>query len=260
MMRYKYVCHQDIGMRPVNQDSAIALEAETDDGPVMLLSVCDGMGGLSHGEVASSKMVGRLSEWFGEELPDIIQESRNERDLEKEIFAGMKTASRRADKEIRAFSNSNGIRCGTTSVALLLFKNKYYVMNIGDSRAYLYRKRLHQLTKDQTKAQRMIDNNELSEEEARTHKASSVLLQCVGTGSLPEPEFCSGTVLADDIFLLCSDGFRHKVTKEDMENAFSEENPKTTVELMNTVAYLTEENKKRGEHDNITACVARVFQ
>lgn len=257
-MQFKYTSHQDIGRRQVNQDSVMTLEAETEKGPVLLMSVCDGMGGLSHGEIASSAMIDALNEWFEKELPDIIYINRDE-DMKTEIFSGFRTAAKRADRKIREFSGQEGIRCGTTAVALLLIHRRYYIMNIGDSRAYLYRKHMYQLTKDQTQAQMMIDNFELSEKDACTHKASSILLQCVGAGSTLEPEFQSGTVMDNDIFLLCSDGFRHKVTKDEMELAIKEEDPKTHIELLNLISYLTEVNKRRGEQDNISTTIVRVF-
>ena len=259
-MRYTFTSHQDIGRRPINQDSVLTLEADTDKGPVLLMSVCDGMGGLSHGEIASSFMIDELKEWFEEELPDIIYLDEDEDIQKREIFSGLTIAARRADLRIRRFSEGEGIRCGTTAVVLLLINHRYFIMNVGDSRAYLYRRNLYQLTKDQTQAQQMIDNYELSEEDAREHKAGSVLLQCIGAGKTLNPEFQTGTVMDNDVFLLCSDGFRHKVTRDDIETAISEENPRKKTELHNVLAYLTEENKRRGESDNISSIIVRVSQ
>ena len=62
----------------------------------------------------------------------------------------------------------------------------------------------------------------------------------------------------NDLFLLCSDGFRHLVKGADIERAIEEEEPMTRAELKNMLGYLTEENKRRGETDNITAVAIRV--
>jgi len=77
-MNYYSVVHTDIGIRKkTNQDSALIMEAETDVGNVLLTVVCDGMGGLAKGEVASSTVIKEFGQWFEQQLPAILTMEKN---------------------------------------------------------------------------------------------------------------------------------------------------------------------------------------
>ena len=76
-MEFLSAVHTDIGIRKnTNQDSVLIKEAFTDYGEVMLAVVCDGMGGLAKGEVASDTLVRAFSSWFEEKFPWILYEKR----------------------------------------------------------------------------------------------------------------------------------------------------------------------------------------
>ena len=257
-MQFKYSLINDIGKRPINQDSVTVIQANTDTGPAIIVGVCDGMGGLTNGEMASSTMIEEINDWYMYEFPDIIDQGYNEDRLTSEIFHGMKIAALRADRTIHNFARKKKIKCGTTAVVILLYNGRYYVMNIGDSRAYLFRKGLKRLTKDQTVGQRMVDNGEISEDEVDRIKEISILLQCIGMGNDITPEYKSGTVMDNDLYIVCSDGFRHLVKAPEMERAITEEDPQTRAEINDLLGYLVEENKRRGETDNITVAAVRV--
>ena len=73
-MKYLTAMHTDIGTRKkMNQDSIIVLEAQTGMGNILFASVCDGMGGLAKGEVASAAMVRAFESWFENDLPSLVQ-------------------------------------------------------------------------------------------------------------------------------------------------------------------------------------------
>ena len=249
----------DIGIRrPINQDSVLSLLGELGSDSVSLLAVCDGMGGLKYGEVASSILVSELEEWFMGELAAVLSDDDLPAPLVNMIYYSMKACCMRADEKIRSFSKENNIQCGTTAVILLLYMGEYYLLNIGDSRCYLLRNgSLFQMTKDQTVIQQLLDLGEIDEETAKYHKAKGVLLQCVGSGKAFVPEYKSGTVLDKDLFFLCSDGFTHKISAGEFETILTEENPKTKAELRDISSYLIEECKKRHENDNISVVMAR---
>ena len=72
-MNFFTAVHTDIGIKKsTNQDSALVMEAETDIGNVLLTVICDGMGGLAKGEVASSAVIWEFSQWFEKQLPAIL--------------------------------------------------------------------------------------------------------------------------------------------------------------------------------------------
>jgi len=64
----------DVGLvKDTNQDSLLIKHASYDGGEVMMAVVCDGMGGLSHGEVASATVIKDFDRWFREELPQELE-------------------------------------------------------------------------------------------------------------------------------------------------------------------------------------------
>ena len=260
-MQYIHSTLTDIGIkRPINQDSILALEADTEKGPVLLLSVCDGMGGMEHGEIASSIMVEELEDCFSSEFAGIILDDDLPAPLDNMIYYCLRDAMQRADERILKFSKEKKLQCGTTCVVLVLFGGDYYIMNVGDSRIYLHRNgSLFQLTHDQSLVQRLLDNGEIDEQIAKNHKQRGVLLQCIGMGKDFIPEFKAGKVLDRDIFFLCSDGLVHKIEPGEFESILTEEDPKSSAELKDLSSYLVEECKKRNESDNISVIMARAF-
>ena len=72
-MNYSIALHTDVGIRKeTNQDSMCVKQAETEKGQILLAIICDGMGGLEKGEVASATVINAFSAWFEEELPIIL--------------------------------------------------------------------------------------------------------------------------------------------------------------------------------------------
>lgn len=248
--------HTDVGIKKsTNQDSVLIQEANTDYGKVLFAMVCDGMGGLSKGELASAIVVKRMSAWFENELPTLIYGNTLEEQLRKSwediVFSSNKT--------IQDYGNRNHVNMGTTMVALLIFNNRYYVMNIGDSRVYRIKEGLHQVTKDQTFVQREMDEGRLTPEEARKHPQRNVLLQCIGASPYIAPDFHTGIVETEEVYMLCSDGFRHIITEEEFWNGL---NPSVLTDentIKRNLEYFTELNKSRREEDNISAIAIKIY-
>lgn len=253
-MNFLTAVHTDIGIRKnTNQDSALVMEAETDIGNVLLAVVCDGMGGLAKGEVASSAVIRAFSQWFENELPYVLA-------LEKpkdRIFSSWEKIAYSCNDKISNYGKSLGVSMGTTLVAVLFAAGHYYIINVGDSRAYCITDRLYQLTKDQTFVQREMDMGRMTYEEAMNSPQRNVLLQCVGASNIIEPEFFWGNYEENQVFMLCSDGFRHLIT----ENEFYDNlNPAVLTDervMKDRAVYLTELNKNRMERDNITALLVK---
>lgn len=158
---------------------------------------------------------------------------------------------------LSAHASRQGTRMGTTIVALLIINDYYYIMNVGDSRAYLLTDRLYQLTKDQSFVQYELDAGRITEEEAKYHPQRNVLLQCVGASDVVSPDFYEGPVYPDSVFMLCSDGFRHIITPEEI---YEQLNPAVLVNeraMVEHAIWLTELNKQRRETDNISVALVR---
>lgn len=83
-MNFKIAAHTDIGIRKkTNQDSVLVKVAQTDYGKVCFAAVCDGMGGLAKGELASATLARHLSMWFEKDFPDLLYKGLSMEALEK---------------------------------------------------------------------------------------------------------------------------------------------------------------------------------
>ena len=253
-MNYYSVVHTDIGIRKkTNQDSALIMEAETDVGNVLLTVICDGMGGLAKGEVASSEVIREFSQWFEQQLPCILAiENPTDR-----IFSSWEKIALACNEKIFAYGKRHGVSMGTTLVAMLFIGEKYYIINIGDSRAYCLSDRLYLLTKDQTFVQREMDMGRMTYEEAMNSPQRNVLLQCIGASNYIEPDFFTGEVAANQVYMLCSDGFRHVLREKELFEELSPETLRTKDDMKKKLRQLIDTVKSRDESDNITAALFR---
>ena len=162
-------------------------------------------------------------------------------------------------RKILEYGQSRGISLGTTVTALLIVNDKYACVHVGDSRLYKISDAMHQLTKDQTVAAHEIEQQRMTAAEAKTDRRSNILLQCVGASRVIEPELSTGTLAENDAFMLCSDGFRHHVSSEEMFGVIAP--PLLTSEkvMKKSLMDLIELNKSREEKDNITAILIKAI-
>lgn len=254
-MEFLVSAYSDVGIRKkTNQDSALIQVAKAGTERIALCIVCDGMGGLDKGELASATLIRRFTAWFQEELASLIRDGFSEQKLHEKWNQMIQEQG----KKIWDYGTAHGIRCGTTCVAILLYQNKYYCLNVGDSRAYLINDKLKVITKDQTFIQREMDLGRLTPEEAQVHPQRSVLLQCVGASEVIVPDFYVGDAQKDDVFMLCSDGFRHIISEEELQYYLNPGVLKTEENMMENAKYLVELNKYRQEQDNITVALVKV--
>ena len=230
------------------------MEAKTDLGNILLTVICDGMGGLAKGEVASSTVIRAFNRWFERDLKNLILLD----DPEDRIFSDWENIVFSCNSAISNYARRNGISMGTTLNATLFMKGRYYIINIGDSRAYCLSDRMIQLTKDQTYVQREMDMGRMTPEEARVSPQRNVLLQCVGASEYIEPGFYSGEYAPGQSFLQCSDGFRHIVTEEEIYSYCAPAALANEQAMLDNAVYLTELNKYRRETDNITVILVKI--
>lgn len=250
--------YSDVGIKKeINQDSALIMEAQTDVGDVALYVLCDGMGGLAEGELASAQVVRAFSQWFKDKFKSMLYNVFTFDDLKKEwsnlIYA--------QNTELMLYSRSHNIKSGmgTTVVALMLYNNSFYLMNVGDSRIYRHNGSLKQLTDDQTFVNREVKLGNMTREQALVHPRRSVLLQCVGASQFVEPDFECGSIEKNDVFILCSDGFIHEVSAKEIEAEFMPENIINEDKTAEIQRCLVELNKQRRETDNITVITIKII-
>ena len=104
--------------------------------------------------------------------------------------------------------------------------------------------------------QREIALKKITPEDARKDPRRNILLQCIGASQAINPQYVTGKVESGTLFLLCSDGFRHMVTSEELQQSLDAEF-KSEQEMKNRLRFLTELNKSRYETDNISAALIR---
>ncbi len=246
----------DKGIRKTtNQDSFCIKVAESLKEKISFVILCDGMGGLSKGELASATVIRRFSLWFDINMERLLKEELSSEILRKE----WEEIILEQNGIISNYGKRHGEKLGTTLVALLIKNNFYYAINIGDSRIYEIYDSVKQITKDHTLVAREIERGNITEEQAINDPRKSVLLQCVGASNTIDLDFFVNKIKKDSLFLICSDGFRNKISKKELFDVF---NPKTLYSqeiLKSKIRELIELNKVRKELDNITAIAIKVY-
>jgi serine/threonine protein phosphatase PrpC len=246
----------DIGLtKQTNQDSYNARVLSTPQGKMVFAVLCDGMGGLAKGEIASASLVKAFTKWSTEKLPLLCQTEIQDSDIRSD-WVNLTTEY---NEKIKNYGKKSGVNMGTTVTAALITPHRYFIINVGDTRAYEISDSVHVLTKDQTVVAREVELGILTEEEARTDSRRSVLLQCVGASDMVYPDMFFGDTKVNVVYMLCSDGFRHEITEDEM---FAYLNPGVMIDvdgMKQNMDSLIELNKQRRERDNISVITIRTF-
>lgn len=251
-MVYILGAYTDVGiLKDTNQDSILIEETQINGKSAVIGVICDGMGGLESGEVASSTLAVAIKSWFENECVKLLVT-----DFQPEqLYGQIRNLLVKVNNKIIQYGKERGINLGTTLSGILIWNNSYYVVNVGDSRVYLINDRVNQLTKDQTYVQREIDQGRMTYEEAENSISKSVLLQCVGATEIIYPDFYQGQIHTNDVFMFCSDGFRHVITDSEIYEYLNNGVISSQDDIVNQLRYLVDLNKYRNEEDNITAGV-----
>ncbi len=256
-MRFLSAAHTDVGTtKEINQDAFCLKIAKTSTANIAFAVMCDGMGGLKNGEYASALVVNAFSAWFERELPAVVGKNTDM----NAILERWKALVLDQGAKILNYGQSRNISLGTTLTALLIINNKFANIHVGDSRLYKISDAMHQLTKDQTVAAFEIEHNRMTVDEAKNDRRSNILLQCVGASKVIEPFMQTGTVSENDAFMLCSDGFRHHVSDDEMYGVIAPHLLTSEKVMKNNLVDLVELNKSRGERDNITTLLIKAIR
>lgn len=255
-MEYLVSYDTNVGIKKAhNEDSLLLKLADTLVGKIVFAVVCDGMGGLTRGELASKEVIMCLDEWFRTELPDLIK-----RDFfSEELFEQWDRVIQKINRDLYEYGSSKGAQLGTTVTGVLMASGKYYVLHVGDTRLYKINQQISCLTQDHSFVQREIANGRMTEEEARKDPRKNLLLQAVGTDHRISVDFLKGDIEQGDVFLLCSDGFRNKIYDEEILQQFQMNGCMDETCIHRSLQTLIEENIKRQEKDNITAIAIRPY-
>ena len=178
----------------MNQDFVYASEEPVGNLPNLFV-VADGMGGHRAGDFASRYTV------------EIIQKSiraNRERNPIKIIRMAIETANMKVLEKANSDENLAGM--GTTVVVATVVENYIYVANVGDSRLYLIRDEIQQITRDHSLVEEMVRMGEINREQARNHPDKNIITRAVGVRSRVSIDFFDMKLEKDDTVLMCSDG------------------------------------------------------
>ena len=222
-------------MRENNEDAAFASSR--------LVAVADGVGGAAAGELASSAAIMKMVS---------LDKRRLVNTLENEFADAIADANDLISVSTVHEPGNTGMATTLTAVAMAN-DGRYLIANVGDSRTYLFRDgRLSRLTRDDSLVQELIDQGDLTEDEARGHPQRSVVLRVLDGGERNLVGLTELDAQAGDRLLLCSDGVTDYVTDEQLP-AFLEFDDATAA-----VRGLVDAALDQGSRDNVTAVIADV--
>ncbi len=246
-MKYKAGVYWERGrIADVNQDSLILLQVLTGRGRILLAAICDGMGGLAQGEAASGYVTRRLQEWFYESLLGAIRKKKPfwviRRSLDRLTY--------HMQEQLSLYAGLEKCDLGTTMTVLLLWEKTFLIWHLGDSRVY----RLG------GQCGHGPNNGRVSDVVCMTRdhvKGTNRLTKCVGSFGYERPDFCMGTLRGKEAILLCSDGFRHYVTNQELADALSPELIREEEQITRRLQEIGRACMQRGERDNMSAVYIR---
>lgn len=244
-----------------------------------LLVVADGMGGANAGEVASAIAVETVQASFAPEALD-------------ELFAGDTQPSEGAVRDFltsivvqananilahaKVYPETEGM--GTTIVICWILSGTAYIAWCGDSRCYVYNPRsgLTRLSRDHSLVQELVEQGQLTEDDAFDHPYSNIITRCLGDNQQrAKPDFRPYTCHDGDVFLLCSDGLCGLCRDEEIVGVISAVSsptpphddtlpgapPETKSEEWSVIALrdsLIEAALAADGHDNVTVALCRI--
>lgn len=238
-------------IRPLNEDS---ISVKPESGIVVL---ADGMGGYNAGEVASALAVNLITRGIEAELPKIEANSREQGKilLDSLVRNQVQMANEAIFRKSRQDPNCSGM--GTTLVMALFYDNYITVAHLGDSRLYRLRDNSFiQVTKDHSLLQEQIDAGLLTLEEARFSTNKNFVTRALGVDPIAETETNSYEVLANDVYLFCSDGLNDLVSDEEIHMVLS-----TRLDDLAKAAHdLVQLANDSGGRDNISVVIVKVLK
>ena len=127
--------YTDVGRtKQINQDSLSVKVVNSPKGKLVFAVVCDGMGGLEQGELASKEVVMAMNSWFDTSFARMVASNTVSEEL---IFSQWRNEIDRVNVALEEYAQEQGVTLGTTLTALLTYQNQYFICHVGDSRICL---------------------------------------------------------------------------------------------------------------------------
>ena len=230
----------DVGLRRHENQDTFAVE----HGEKLLIAVvCDGMGGAEGGQIASSLAV----ETFMKEIRALLRADMTAGQLRE--LASFCVAKANTAVYQRALQDPAYQGMGTTLVSAVAGERDAVICNIGDSRAYLiHNGEMMRITHDHSVVQTLVENGDITAEEARTHPNRNLITRALGPDETTLCDAFDVSFAHGDKILLCTDGLVVTATDEEICRIVCAD--KSAEESLDDLIALA---KAQGAPDNVTA-------
>ncbi|MDO4268679.1 MAG: Stp1/IreP family PP2C-type Ser/Thr phosphatase [Eubacteriales bacterium] len=223
-------------VRSMNQD--VVFSSTTPIGSLNnLFIVADGMGGHRAGDFASRFVVDHLVEFFGHRYP--------EKDVHGILKEGIRQVNRLLFEATEKEAHLNG--AGSTLVVATVKGNVLYVANIGDSRLYLLREELEQVTRDHSYVEELVALGKMKRGSRDYMENKNIITRAVGAGRDVDMDLFALKLRSRDCILMCSDGLSNMVDEFEIEYIIRSEDG-----LERKTQALVDAANRSGGRDNIS--------
>lgn len=232
----------NVGRVRTNNEDSCLFDIAGEESAVFV--VCDGMGGMQAGQVASYV----ASTVFIEQMKNYIREKMTLRYMESTLRNAVSFAS--YDTYKKANSDPQFYGMGTTLVGGIYNEGQALIANIGDSRAYILDDDgLRQLTRDHSLVEELVLRGEITQEQAKRHPRKNIITRALGPERKPKPDIFSVAMKKGQKLLLCSDGLTNMLEPDAIkEILMNEDAEKACVRLIDAA-------NENGGSDNITVLI-----
>lgn len=227
----------DIGMnRSMNQDYVYASTMPVGSLDNLFI-VADGMGGHKAGDFASRFVVEKLTEYFARPFPD------------KDVHSIIREGIRKVNRELYETANQNEDLRGTGSTLVLatIRGNVLYVANVGDSRLYLLRDELEQITRDHSYVEELVALGKMKRGSRDYLENKNIITRAIGADEDVDADLFALKLKSRDVILMCSDGLSNMVDEFEMEYIIRAEES-----ISEKVQGLVDAANRSGGKDNIS--------
>ena len=237
-MEIKSYSQTHIGLkRKSNQDSILI------DSEIKLFAIADGMGGHKGGAIASSLAIKTLQEYVRARI------KLTDFNPEKTLVEGFKTANKMVlDKSKESLETLTGM--GTTLTACLFWDNTCFFVNVGDSRAYLFKDPyLWRITEDHSVISHQIKKRLITEEQVHLFADANVITRSIGFLPAVEVDLFKRKFAKKNLFLLCSDGLHGMINDKELSELCKKYPPEDIAEQC------IQSSLDAGGNDNISVII-----
>lgn len=206
----KYTFESDVGRkRAINEDRVAFIERPD---RFKLAILADGMGGHNAGDVASEMAIEEMKNSFLQATPQDFATLTDKKDW---MFETIKNLNEKMYQHSLTDKSCKGM--GTTLITVLIEGNHCLIGHIGDSRVYYCTsEKIDLITRDHSFVNILVENGEISEEEAENHPQKNFIVKALGTERTIEPDFYELMLEERTYLLICSDGLSNKLSTDEM--------------------------------------------